>query len=528
MRLPCRTAITLAALTLVTGAAFAANPLKIKTDIGKVEGAYTTDNQIRAFKGIPYAAPPVGNLRWQPPQPAAKWHGTLAAHDFGHRCIQTNAFPDMVFHDPGPSEDCLTLNIWTPAHAQPGSLPVMVWIYGGGFVAGSTSEARQDGQFLAHRNVVIVSMNYRLGIFGFFAHPELTAESPHHASGNYGLLDQAAALAWVRRNITAFGGDPNNITLFGESAGSFSVSSHMASPLSKNLIAKAIGESGAAFRSNSLGYPTLAKAEQDDQAFALAAFHTSSLADLRKLSPDDLVHAAAARTTPPPPRFGPDVDGYFLPQSVPDLYAAGQQAHIPLLAGWNADEARASVINAPVQPTIASFTALATKGFADRAPDFLAVYPATTDAEASRSAGDYASDRFIVYSTWAWLEAQVKTGGAPVYRYRLDLGSPGDKFHSAAIGAFHSDDIEYVFGTLDSRQQATWRPEDRALSDQIQQYWTNFARTGDPNSPNLPTWPTYTPATNWQVMHLNIRSEAQPDLHRNRYLFLDSVWSKPQ
>jgi para-nitrobenzyl esterase len=542
MHLPCRIAITLAALTLITTAAIASNPLKIKTDKGKVEGTYTADKQVRAFKGIPYAAPPVGNLRWQPPQPAAKWHGTLAAHDFGHRCIQTNAFPDMVFHDPGPSEDCLTLNIWTPAHAQPGSLPVMVWIYGGGFVAGSTSEARQDGQFLAHRNVVIVSMNYRLGIFGFFAHPELTAESPHHASGNYGLLDQAAALAWVRRNITAFGGDPNNITLFGESAGSFSVSSQMASPLSRNLIAHAIGESGAAFHSGGLGYPTLAKAEQDDAAFALSAFHTSSLADLRKLSPDDLVKAATAKTTPPPPRFGPDVDGYFLPQSVPDIYAAGQQAHIPLLAGWNADEARAQVIMNPVQPTVASFTAQATRDFAARAPDFLAVYPATTDAEATRSAGDYASDRFIVYSTWAWLEAQVKTGGAPVYRYRLDLGSPGDKFHPAAIGAFHSDDIEYVFGTLDSRQQATWRPEDRALSDQIQQFWTNFARNGDPNgvpdgrslpvgvsnAPNLPTWPTYTPATDWQVMHLNIRSEAQPDTHRNRYLFLDSIWSKPQ
>ena len=515
-------------LALFTTTAFASNPLKIKTDKGKVEGTLTTDGQVRAFKGIPYAAPPVGNLRWQPPQPAAKWFGTLTAHDFGHRCIQTDAFPDMVFHDPGPREDCLTLNVWTPAHAHPGSLPVMVWVYGGGFVAGSTSEARQDGQFLAHRNVVIVSMNYRLGIFGFFAHPELTAESPHHASGNYGLLDQAAALAWVKRNITAFGGDPNNITLFGESAGSFSVSSQMASPLSRNLLAKAIGESGAAFHSSSLGYPPLAKAEQDDAAFALAAFHTSSLADLRKLSPDDLVHAATARTTPPPPRFGPDVDGYFLPQSVPDIYSAGQQAHIPLLAGWNADEVRSAILYGPIPTTAATFTAQATNDFADRAPDFLSLYPATTDAEAIQSAGDFASDRFIAYSTWAWLEAQVKTGGAPVYRYRFDLPSPTDKFHHPNSGAFHSDDIEYVFGTLDSRQQATIRPEDRALSDQIQQYWTNFARNGDPNAPYLPTWPTYANATNWQVMHLNIRSEAQPDTQRARYLFLDSIWSKPQ
>jgi para-nitrobenzyl esterase len=516
------------ALTLIASAAFASNPLKIKTDKGKVEGTLTTDNQVRAFKGIPYGAPPVGDLRWQPPQPAAKWHDTLAAKDFGPHCIQSSSYPDMIFHDSGASEDCLTLNVWTPTHAKPGSLPVMVWIYGGGFVTGGTSESRQDGQFLAHHNIVIVSMNYRLGIFGFFAHPSLTAESPHHASGNYGLLDQAAALAWVKRNISAFGGDPNNITLFGESAGSFSVSSQMASPLSKNLLAKAIGESGAAFHSSGLGYPTREKAEQDDAAFAQAAFNTSSLAALRKLSPDDLVKAASAKMTPPPPRFGPDVDGYFLPQSVPDIFAAGQQAHIPLLAGWNADEVRSMITRNPVKPTVDTFTAQATKDFGVNAQQFLAVYPAATDAEVLQSAGDFVSDRFIAYSTWAWLEAQVKTGQAPVYRYRFDLAAPGDKFHPAGTGAFHSDDIEYVFGTLDSRQQATIRPEDRALSAQIQQYWTNFARNGDPNAPTLPTWPTYGPKNDWQVMHLDVPSEAKPDTQRNRYLFLDSVWSKPQ
>ncbi len=227
-------------------------PPRIKTDKGKVEGALTTDGKVAAFKGIPYVAPPVGNLRWQPPQPAAKWSGTRAAKEFGSHCIQSAGYPDMVFHDAGPSEDCLTLNVWTPAGAKHGSLPVMVWIYGGGFVSGSTSENRQDGQFLAHRNVVVVSMNYRLGIFGFFAHPELTAESAHHASGNYGLMDQGAALEWVKRNIAAFGGDPKNITIFGESAGSFAVSSLMASPLTKDLISKAIGESGGAFYSGGL------------------------------------------------------------------------------------------------------------------------------------------------------------------------------------------------------------------------------------------------------------------------------------
>jgi para-nitrobenzyl esterase len=516
------------ALSLLTAAAAqAADPLRIKTDNGVVEGTLTNGDQVRAFKGIPFAAPPVGDLRWQPPQPAAKWKGVRPAKDFGSHCIQSAGYPDMIFHDSGPSEDCLTLNVWTPANAKPGTLPVMVWIFGGGFVSGGTSENRQDGQFLAHRNVVVVSMNYRLGIFGFFAHPELTAESPHHASGNYGLLDQTAALAWVQKNIAAFGGDPNNVTIFGESAGSISVSAQIASPLARGLFAKAIGESGGALGGPGLAAPSRESLEQRNVAFAQTAFGTSNLADLRKVSADDILKAATAKTTPPPPRFWPDIDGYFLPDSVADIYAAGNQAHVPLLAGWNADEARDRATMAKTKPTAASFAATAQSDFGDNAQKFLALYPATTDAEAFVSAGDYAGDRFIDYSTWRWLEAQVTTGKAPVYRYRLDLGSPGDKNHKAILGAFHSDDIEYVFGTLDSRPEAVWRPEDRKLADQIGAYWTNFARTGDPNGPGLPVWPIYKPEQ-WQVMHLDATSEARPDHQRDRYLFLDQVWGKPK
>jgi para-nitrobenzyl esterase len=526
--------LAIAATLALAPVLHASNPLQVKTDKGKVEGALTTDGKVRAFKGIPYAAPPVGDLRWQAPQPAAKWKGVRAAKDFGSHCVQIGGYPDMIFHDPGESEDCLTLNVWSPAGAKPGSLPVMVWIYGGGFNTGGTSEARQDGQFLAHRNVVVVSMNYRLGIFGFFVHPALTAESPHHASGNYGLLDQAAAIKWVKDNIKEFGGDPGNITIFGESAGSFSVSAQMASPLSKDLIEKAIGESGAAFPGSALSFEPREVREQRDAKFAETELHATTLAELRKLSADDLVKAATAKTTPPPPRFGPDVDGWFLPDSVPNIYAAGKQAHIPVIGGWNKDEVRAMVLMANPKVTAETFTAQAKGEFGENADKFLALYPATTDAEAFTSAGDYASDRFIIFSTWRWLEAQVQTGNAPVYRYRLDLGSPGDKFHPAAIGAFHSDDIEYVFGTLDSRQQFTARPEDRKLSDLIQSYWTNFARTGDPNggsgspNPDQPKWPTYNAASGWMVMHLDATSEAQPDTQRDRYLFLDSVWGKPK
>jgi para-nitrobenzyl esterase len=509
-------------------AAHPVDPLQVKTDKGVVEGTLTNNDQVRAFKGIPFAAPPVGNLRWQPPQPAAKWKGIRPAKDFGSHCIQSTSYPDMVFHDPGPSEDCLTLNVWTPANAKPGTLPVMVWIFGGGFVSGGTSESRQDGQFLAHRNVVIVSMNYRLGIFGFFAHPELTAESPHHASGNYGLLDQTAALNWVKANIAAFGGDPSNVTIFGESAGSISVSAQMASPLARGLFAKAIGESGGALYGPGLTAPSRETVEQRNVAFAQSAFNTSALADLRKLSADDILHAATAKTTPPPPRFGPDIDGYFLPGPVASIYAAGNQAHVPLLAGWNADEARDHVLLAKTKPTAASFAATAQTEFGDNAQKFLALYPASTDDEAFVSAGDYAGDRFIDYSTWRWLEAQVATGNSPVFRYHFDLGNPGDRDHAAILGAFHSDDIQYVFGTLDSRPEAIWRPEDRKLSEEIGAYWTNFARTGDPNGPDLPHWPTYNAADQWQVMHLDATSEAKPDTQRDRYLFLDQVWGRPK
>ena len=505
---------------------FAQIPLQVETDKGVVEGALTNDDQVRAFKGIPFAAPPIGNLRWQPPQPAAKWKGVRPAKDFGSHCIQSGGYPDMVFHDPGPSEDCLTLNVWTPANAKPGTLPVMVWIFGGGFVTGGTSENRQDGQFLAHRNVVVVSMNYRLGIFGFFAHPELTAESPHHASGNYGLLDQTAALHWVKANIAAFGGDPNNVTIFGESAGSISVSGQMASPLARGLFAKAIGESGGAL---ALSVPALCLASAAKSA-------TSPSPRPPSAPPPSPTSASSPPTTsskPPPPKphrrrlaSAPTSTATSSPTPSP---ASTPPATRPT--------SRSSPVGTPTKPAARSSWRSSNPpppaspqppqtDFGDNAQKFLALYPATTDAEAISSAGDYASDRFIAYSTWRWLEAQVATGKSPVYRYRFDLGSPGDKNHSALLGAFHSDDIEYVFGTLDSRPEAVWRPEDRKLSEQIGAYWTNFARTGDPNGPGLPEWPTYKPEQ-WQVMHLDATSEAKPDAQRDRYLFLDSVWGKP-
>jgi para-nitrobenzyl esterase len=293
----------------------------------------------------------------------------------------------------------------------------------------------------------------------------------------------------------------------------------MASPLSKGLMAKAIGESGGALYSAGLGYESREVRERRDSEFATKAFGTAKIAELRRVPTEDVVRAATAKGAV---RFGPDVDGYFLPESVPALYAAGKQAHIPVLAGWNLNEALDRTTPAL---NVATFEEKAQKEFGGRAKDFLAVYPGTTDAAVKESANDIAADRFIAYSTWRWIEAQVQTGKAPVYRYHFTLASPGDKNHSVSSGAFHSDDIEYVFGTLDSRPEAPWRPEDRKLSDQMGSYWTNFAKTGDPNGAGLPKWPAYAP-TEWQVMQLDAAPKAGPDTLRARYLFLDSVWAK--
>src|SRR5580692_7130154 len=355
---------------------------QVRTEAGSVEGSTSTDGKVQIFKGVPYAAPPVGALRWKEPQPVPSWQGVRKATEFGARCMQGNVFGDMVFRDAAPSEDCLYLNVWTP-NASPGAkLPVMVWIYGGGFQAGATSEPRQDGEALAHKGVVIVSMNYRLGIFGFFSHPELTKESPHHASGNYGLLDQAAALQWVRKNIAAFGGDPDNVTIFGESAGSFSVCALMASPTSKSLIHRAIGESGAFF-GRTLSAKPVAESEQDGVKFG-ASIGADTLEKLRAMNSQETLDAASKDKNLF--RFGPNIDGYFFPESPSEIFAKGHQAHIPLLAGWNHDEGNYHMFFGTDAPTKENFAKKARETYSEKAPDILKAFPAETDEQAKSSA----------------------------------------------------------------------------------------------------------------------------------------------
>ncbi len=506
--------------------------LRVQTKAGLVEGISASDAAVRAFRGIPYAAPPVGDLRWQPPQPVAPWAGVRKANAFGPRCAQPRVFDDMIFRDE-PSEDCLYLNVWAPVAAAKTPQPVMLWIYGGGFVAGSASEPRQDGERLAAKGVVVVSLNYRLGLFGFFAHPALSKESPRGASGNYGLLDQVAALGWVKDNIAAFGGDPNNVTIFGESAGSFAVSALMASPLAKGLFHRAIGESGAFFSvgSQTLAPPTLAETEKLGEQFA-ASLGATTLQALRAKSTDELLKASSG---PQAFRFRPNIDGTMLPKDAHSIFAAGQQNDVPLLAGWNADEIRAGIVLGKDKPTAQTFPEQTRSRFGEAADALLTVYPATTDEEALESAAALGGDMFIGYSTWKWIEMQKKTGRSPVYRYSFDRDIPvpadlkvgGVPATAKDVGARHAGEIEYVFGTLElALPGVPWEGADRKLSDQMMSYWVNFARSGDPNGPNLPTWPAYDAATGRQVLHLDIETRASADALRRRYEVLDAMTEK--
>ncbi|MDO7850916.1 carboxylesterase/lipase family protein [Hymenobacter convexus] len=492
---------------------------------------------IRAFKGIPYAAAPVGELRWQAPQPAIPWKHVRSATKFGPRAMQQPIFGDMNFRSNGVSEDCLYLNVWTAAKSPQERRPVLVYFYGGGFMAGDGSEPRYDGESMARQGIVAVTVNYRLGVFGFLAHPELTKESPNHASGNYGLLDQAAALKWVKTNIAAFGGDPQHVTIGGESAGSFSVSAQMVSPLAKDLMVGAIGESGSLLGLQPL--PTLAQAEQTGTAFA-ASVGASSLAALRALPAQQLLEAAGK---PGAPRFSAIVDGYFLPRSPAEIYAASQQAKVPLLVGWNSQEMGHQALLGQAPPTADNFRAAVQKLYANRLAEVLRLYPAATDAEAEQSATDLASDRFIGYSTWKWADVQTQTGGKPVYRYLYARPRPamtpgmgnattglaggvvkGDAAAPPAPparGAVHSAEIEYALGNLAANKVFAWTADDYQVSKTMQAYFANFIKTGNPNGAGLPAWPAATAGAGGQVLRLDVQTRVEPDQTRPRYLFLE-------
>jgi para-nitrobenzyl esterase len=512
--------------------AFAAD--RVKTASGILVSNATPKDGVRSFKGIPFAQPPLGDLRWREPQPVTNWSGTRNADEFGPRCMQRTApGSDYWFRSNGMSEDCLYLNVWTPAKSDREKLPVLVYIFGGGFQNGDGSEPRYDGESMARHGIVAVSINYRTNVFGFFVHPELTRESPHHAAGNYGLLDQVAALQWVQKDIAAFGGDPKRVTVAGESAGSISVSALMASPLSRGLMSGAIGESGA--MTSSLPPQPLADAEQSGVKFATAV-GANSLADLRAMKAEQIQEVMAKAQGV---RFNTALDGYFLPKPLTAIYAAGEQAKIPLLAGSNTQEQPARSVLAEGEPTPETLASAIKRFYGDKAHDILKAYAATTTDEVYEAAAHLASARFVGFSTWKWSELQMKTSGKSVYRYLYArprpalLGTPGQPAATAGRGgarqqagprgAGHSAEIQYAMGNLDLDKRYAWEPADYEVSKTMQTYFVNFIKTGNPNSAGLPEWVAYRPDNNYQRMRIDVDSHAEPEAHRDRYVALDAV-----
>lgn len=503
----------------------------VETNNGRVEGT-TMSNGIQVFKGIPYAKPPVRDRRWKPPQPVHDWEDVRQADRFGPRCMQARPYGDMVFRSEGMSEDCLYLNVWTPDEAPENRMSVLVYIYGGGFIAGDGSEPRYDGASMAQEGIVVVTLNYRLGVFGFFAHPALSDESPQNASGNYGLLDQALALQWVRDNVEAFGGDPEQITIAGESAGSMSVSAHMVSPHSKGLFAQAVGESGAVL--GTFPPTPLAEAERNGARFA-DQIDADGLQELRARSATRLLEQASK---PDAPRFYLTVDGDFFEQAPRDVYAAGEQAQVPLLLGWNSKESGYEALLGDKAPTPENYAETVRELYDDNADRVLELYPASTWEEVLHAATDLASDRFMGYSTWTWSERHRETG-APVYRYYYThprpplkpgrgnnvpgLAGETEQSPSPPLGAVHAAEIEYVLGNLSTNDLYAWSEEDRRVSEMAHGYFANFIKTGDPNGENVPSWPVTGEDDPPTVMYLNATPDAKDTPHRDRYMLLDQL-----
>ncbi|HEY7387608.1 MAG TPA: carboxylesterase family protein [Bryobacteraceae bacterium] len=474
---------TILALALIASAVPVVAALKqpVRTKSGLVEGITTGD--VTAFKGILFAAPPVGDLRWRAPRPAARWSGVRQADRFSRDCFQakTGAFgpwsAEYIAHDAmegGSSEDCLYLNVWTAAAKADEKRPVIVWIHGGGFTSGSGGVPVYDGAGLASKGVVMVTINYRLGVFGFLAHPELTKESGHEASGNYGLADMIAALEWVRKNISAFGGDPAKVTIAGQSAGAFAVNYLMASPLAKGLFQRAIAESGGAFN----GSLSLKEAEVAGEK--LAAMHAArNIAELRGIPSDALLPKERGN------RAGPIVDGYVVPREVYATFAEGRQNDVPLLTGWNQDDG----VSFGEPPKADAFRAQAKRNYGGLADSFLKAFPADTDAEAARSQHALARDQLFAWQGRTWARLQAKTGKSKIFLYYFDHTAPGMP-EQTKYGAFHSSEIPFALNTL-AEWDRPWTATDRKIAEQMSAYWVNFAKNGDPNGPGLSRWPAY-------------------------------------
>lgn len=475
-----RRVAALAALLLCAAPpAFAAGPV-VRIDAGRIAGSSAGD--VEAFLGIPYAAAPVGDLRWRAPQPVARWARVRAAAAFAPACMQSGvSMPGET--PPSVSEDCLYLNIWRPFRRAPKPAPVMVWIHGGGYTNGATSMPLYWGDRLARRGVVFVSLAYRLGPLGYLAHPELTAESAAGGSGNYGLMDQIAALRWVQRNIAAFGGDPGNVTVLGQSAGAMSVSLLMASPQAAGLFHRAVGQSGGVFEPLQLA-PNyrLHAAEQDGVTYARSVGATS-VAALRRLPAAQLLGGQAGRVS------HPVIEPAVLPLSPYEAYVAGRQNDVPVLAGSNAEEGNSLIDLQAIRA--ATFEEDLTRAWGPLPPALGAAYPHTDDAAARRARSSFERDLRFGWDMWAWARLQAGFSRRPAFYYRFSQRPPFPETSvRAGWGPAHFAELWYMFDHLDQEPWG-WTDADRQLADVMVRYWVNFARTGDPNGPGLPVWPRF-------------------------------------
>ncbi|MDB5136939.1 MAG: carboxylesterase family protein [Mucilaginibacter sp.] len=473
----------------------------VRTEAGLVSGVKNSTGDVTAYKGIPFAAPPVGELRWKTPQPAKHWDGVKKCDAFGPSPMQPKPVPFMVYTaeflipEQPISEDCLYLNVWTNAKTKADKKPVFVWIYGGGFTSGGTACAIYNGEAMAKKGVIFVSVNYRVGVFGFLAHPELTKESPDKASGNYGLLDQIAALKWVKKNIAAFGGDPDKVTIAGQSAGSMSVNCLVASPLTKGLFNRAIAESGSLLIKNPmLASSSLQSAEEQGAKLAEKA-GAKSLAEMRAMPAEEVMKKLQGR-------YAPIVDGYVLPESVADIFAKGKQNHVPLLTGWNADEAFVAGFK-----NKEDFKKQAEADYGADAAEFLKYFPAETDEQAARSQIEINRNMIFALSGYKWANIQSKAANSPVYVYNFARKVPatGDM---VKYGAFHTAEVSYVMDNLKFLNNRPFEPADDALAKLMSAYWVNFIKTGNPNGNGLPAWPKYN-TTQYQAKVFNAKTQTE-------------------
>ena len=528
-------ALTLAAM-VISIATSAQDAVSVNTSYGILEGLDISG--IKTFKGVPFAAPPTGDNRWREPQPLQPWQGIRECHDYAPDPMQEPIFGDMNFGSDSISEDCLYLNIWTPAITMNEKLPVLIYFNGGGLMAGSGSEPRYAGMAMARRGMICVTANYREGIFGFFAHPELSKETPYKGSGNYGFLDQQAAIRWVHENISLFGGDPERITIAGESAGSMSVSALMASPLSRGLFAQAIGSSGSVIADKRV--KSLAEAEKAG-VYMMRRMGYKNVKEMRKVPAEVLMKQANVRNVPVY-----NIDNHFLTEQPFATYAAGRQMRVPLLVGGNSLEMSPAAYFGYItmsgrEITMEDIAKTASGMFGDNTYEMLSLYGITAPDDIYKQPGiDLCGDLFLAYSTWRWGNIHNATSGQPVYRYLYSrerpkmmiegkvaglAGGVKDKTEAEEVvenkipeihGAVHSADIEYAMGNLPTNRVYDWQPEDYMVSDIFMGYYANFVKTGNPNGIGLPQWLPLDSSDSPGFMVIDVKTRMEKDAGAER------------